>query len=825
MTYPSLSARTHRDGFPAAARAADSVAAAPPVRPGPPPGPRSGPRSGPRLPTAVPLPGGADLEQQQRTGYAERLGQIRSRHESVRRHAEAVPLYRQAQQHDQHADDALTWATFYDQNGEPMLARQWREEADHQRSWAHHFHAQADAVLDGRIVPPQVDVQPDRWREVNTDDGGLTVGPVETGTVSALTGTDHPPGAEQTRPYGQQGGLRPPLALHQRDLERAMPRGDDGTITRTADPRVGDWFGYANDGGPGADPARSINCQDCVISLYETWVHGRPRVSAPRTFDCYADGDIQRPLGGEADGPRRAEALTGARYQTLLPETTEWPAGYAQQAVDQAYGNLHDQLLAGGHGSMAFIIHGTAGGGAHAWAALNQHGTILYVDPQSGFISANAPLYTEVTCVDAMVIGPDARPLPLPYHGPGRWTAHAEPQPDPGPPSLAVDGSAPPPQLSAGGRPERTLSEADRYANRVYLLAGPTPAPGSTGPLEPVPPARMLTDPSRGDLRALGVGSATLADLGLHPESLPPDELRRHAAALRHTALVSPDQIRFTGRSVSPTVGERAPIGALAADLRAYGWRGGPIHGVRWGDGTLCTLDNGRLRAAREAGLAVVPLVVHGPREPLDAWPQDWTPQRRQQHALDVDIVELADGRWAPGPAEGPVVRRKGTLPRTFGDVALFRAAGQRSLLPGHLFGTDREPVVLDRPPPADRQVALSADEQRVLDDLRLHAAANADRVEADLVAVGATVTAELKLARPVELRGAEHASRAPIPWPANTRTKRGQTASMSRASLARSTTCSDSRCVCPRVTATFPRYSRRSPHWSSRDTGWRHRQ
>ncbi len=400
----------------------------------------------------------------------------RTGHESVRRHDEALPSIKQARQHQQQADNAVAWAEYYDQMGEPQLAQVWRDEARTRTAWVAYFNAEVDGVLDGTVVPHQVHVDPSRWHHVNADAGHLSAGPVGTGPTSALTGTDVPPSADRTRPYGQYGGLRPPLALHQRDLEHAMPRRPDGTVVRTADPRQGDWFGLANDGGPGADPTRSINCQDCVISLYETWVHGRPRVSAPRTFDSYAEGDVQRPLGGEVGGPQRAEDLTGGRYQTLLPDTTTWPPDYAAHAVDQAYTNLHYQLLDGGHGSMAFIIHGTPDGAAHAWAAINQNGTILYVDPQNGAISENLPLYGNVTCIDAMVLGPDTRPMPLPNHEPGRWTGYPAPPPDPQP-------SVP---LHAGP----ALGDDDLYVNKVHLLEGPAgaPAPGSApGPGDQLP--------------------------------------------------------------------------------------------------------------------------------------------------------------------------------------------------------------------------------------------------------------------------------------------------------------------------------------------------
>ena len=87
---------------------------------------------------------------------------------------------------------------------------------------------------------------------------------------------------------------------------------------RTADPRQGGWFALANDGGPQADPTRGINCLDCTLSLFETWVHGRPRVAAPRTFDGYLQGDIRRPVNGEAGGPGRVEEVTGGRFQKLF---------------------------------------------------------------------------------------------------------------------------------------------------------------------------------------------------------------------------------------------------------------------------------------------------------------------------------------------------------------------------------------------------------------------------------------------------------------------------------------------------------------------------
>ncbi|MFD0519251.1 toxin glutamine deamidase domain-containing protein [Paractinoplanes durhamensis] len=56
-----------------------------------------------------------------------------------------------------------------------------------------------------------------------------------------------------------------------------------------------------------------------MLSLFSTYLHGRPRVAAPRTFDAYAAGDPNRPVGGEWHGLRRIELATGTTFQNLCP--------------------------------------------------------------------------------------------------------------------------------------------------------------------------------------------------------------------------------------------------------------------------------------------------------------------------------------------------------------------------------------------------------------------------------------------------------------------------------------------------------------------------
>lgn len=339
----------------------------------------------------------------------------------------------------------------------------------------------AEAVLAGKVVPTEVliDNAAD-FQRINDDVADLALGAVETSDRSALTGADDdPPPIDRSRRYGQWGGLRPPLALHQTDLERQMPRNPDGSVVRTADPRQGGWFALANDGGPQADPTRGINCLDCTLSLFETWVHGRPRVSAPRTFDGYAAGDIRRPIMGEKNGPKRVEQVTGGRFQKLVGRRERATDNSSlRSAVDRGFENLHVQLKIGGHGSYAFLITEWEDGGSHAWVALNQNGTILYVDPQSGAIY-DEPLYRHrgvtdpdnVISIDALVLGGDGRPLPLGGLARGRFSV----LPDlPDYPST----------------PDEEAGHGDPYLNRLHLLDGPGAAASGSGPaMDGVPPA------------------------------------------------------------------------------------------------------------------------------------------------------------------------------------------------------------------------------------------------------------------------------------------------------------------------------------------------
>ncbi|MGC5029773.1 toxin glutamine deamidase domain-containing protein [Micromonospora sp. DT229] len=398
------------------------------------------------------------LERRRYQGYFESQ---RAWFEDKRRLDETARLRSQAEEHYQRAGDFVAHARQLHQSGHRRASTGWQRAADAEARAYGRCLDLADAVASGAVVPDVVDVErPEDFHRINDDVGDLAPGAIGTGDRSALTGDDdHPPPIDRSRRYGQPGGLRPPLALHQLDVEQRVPRDEAGKVVRTPDPRVGDWFGLMNDGGPRADPTRGINCLDCTLSLYDTWVHGRPRVSAPRTFDAYQAGDVTRPLHGEQDGTGRVEDVTGGRFQRLCDGNATTPVEL-QRALDTGYRNLHDQLRLGGHGSFAFVVNHLEQGGAHIWVALNQNGKVLYVDPQVGLVS-DQPLYRHhgaaypFNAIDADVLVLDGNAQPMPLAGLRRGIYSQRPDLPRYPPAEEYQGYGEP------------------YLNRVHLLGEP----------------------------------------------------------------------------------------------------------------------------------------------------------------------------------------------------------------------------------------------------------------------------------------------------------------------------------------------------------------
>ncbi|MEU5912961.1 toxin glutamine deamidase domain-containing protein [Micromonospora sp. NPDC047527] len=480
----------------------------------------------------------AEAEAAERRRYQGHYESQRTGFENNRRQAEATRLRSRAAEHDRRAIEYATYARQLHQAGHRQWADGWQRAAnDEARAYAQ-WRDLAGAVLAGTTAPAVVDIDAAGFEHANRDVGALALGAVETAGRSALTGDDGPPPIDDSRPYGQPGGLRPPLALHQVDVERQMPRERNGAVTRTADPRRGGWFRLLNDGGPRADATRGINCLDCTLSLFETWVHGRPRVSAPRTFDGYLNGDTRRPIRGEAGGPGRVEDVTGGRFQQVLapPPGQRSHPEQARQAADRGYRNLHDQLLLGGHGSYAFLVTEWPHGGSHAWVALNQNGTVLYVDPQTGAIR-DRPLYPDVVGIDALVLSGDGRPMPLGGLPRGRFSER---------PDLPDH----PPAHDNG-------SHGDPYINRMYLLLD---GPGSVP--QPVTPEGGATAADGPDPLGVDLAQLTAAELATLTD-------------LRDRALAAADPVEnvlaLVAQNVTETVGLSEPVRLRDREFRVKG--------------------------------------------------------------------------------------------------------------------------------------------------------------------------------------------------------------------------------------------------------------
>lgn len=434
----------------------------------------------PRTPEWYAARWAADQDAFERRRYRGHFEHQRTNHEQNRRLDSAERLRLAAERNVDEARWLISEGRRLAQAGHRAAAERYFMGARDRERWYHQQNDMAERVLAGVAAPGVITVDPADFRRINDDVGDLAYGAVETVDRSALTGDDYPPPIDRSRNYGRPGGLRPPLALHQTDIERQVPRAPDGSVRRTADPRQGGWFGLVNDGGPQADPTRGINCIDCTLSLFDTWMHARPRVAAPRTFDAYVAGDVTCPINGERDGIGRVEDITGGRFQRLCQPTGDIQGVERQRAIDTGYRNLHDQLRLGGHGSFAFVINNWEQGGAHIWVALNQNGTILYLDPQTGAVSTT-PLYRHhgiphphnAVDTEVLVIGSDGRPMPLGGLRRGRFSQR--------------------PDLPEYPPVDTDQGYGEIFLNRMHLLDEPGSAPseGSMPPGHPQQPGEV----------------------------------------------------------------------------------------------------------------------------------------------------------------------------------------------------------------------------------------------------------------------------------------------------------------------------------------------
>ncbi|MDP9814910.1 toxin glutamine deamidase domain-containing protein [Spirilliplanes yamanashiensis] len=436
-----------------------------------------------------------------RAEYLRAARDRRHRHEDDRREDRAGFFEEKVRRQRAHLAELRARAEAARNVGDSFKADRLDRAADELRAELEEYEDEAIRLRRGRIETP-VEVDAEAWRHLNTDVGTL---------VDPAGGTP----VEASRAYDQPGGLRRPLAVHQADVERAVPRNPDGTVRRHADPRDGDWFGLLNDGGPTADRTRGINCGDAVLSFVSTYLHANPLVAAPRTFDVYDNGDPDRPRGAERGVLDRIERTTGGRLQGLCPDMRTADPAQAQLAVDLAYQNLHNHLLNTGPGATAIIVTETADGDSHAWTAVNQDGRVLWLDPQRGTVSAHGPLYfhsgqgpaagttdTNVVVMDALVLDGSGRYAPLPHHSSGSFgTAEpegtAEPSGSPDPDRVVEPRRAAADEGSPGGPPP-----ADASAHERELLDALSP--DERRELErAVTAARRVADEVLGDLDAI----------------------------------------------------------------------------------------------------------------------------------------------------------------------------------------------------------------------------------------------------------------------------------------------------------------------------------
>ncbi|SHN03237.1 toxin glutamine deamidase domain-containing protein [Cryptosporangium aurantiacum] len=258
---------------------------------------------------------------------------------------------------------------------------------------------------------------------------------------------------------------------------------------------------------------------------------------------------------------------------------------------------------------------------------------------------------------------------------------------------------------------QRTLIGADWQGVRWLVAptepgAAPDAKPSDAAPLRPAEMMRPFAEAS------VGQRQGSLADLGFTDLADVPEKIRASVEKSQsRIRMVDPREIAFTQRSIGKRTSppESIEIEVLAERI-GEGWSGGPLHGVQWGDGSLVSIDNRRLTASRKIGKLEVPFVAHAPDESLEEWP-DWDEDRRNHASLKSDIRELDDGTWVVGGHQGRVIYAAGSVPETFGELALFRAALGRDLLPGRLFGSTRLPVTVGNPGRRNEQTTGTNDE------------------------------------------------------------------------------------------------------------------
>ncbi|HET9646864.1 MAG TPA: ParB/Srx family N-terminal domain-containing protein [Microlunatus sp.] len=141
----------------------------------------------------------------------------------------------------------------------------------------------------------------------------------------------------------------------------------------------------------------------------------------------------------------------------------------------------------------------------------------------------------------------------------------------------------------------------------------------------------------------------------------------------------APGAIKFSQKDIGEFTGDKKmTIDELADSMRTGGWKGDPIHVIEMPDGSIVSLDNRRLWAARKAGLTDIPMWFHNPKEPF---PAQWA---QEGFELEKTVYRAKDGTLTTTKAKDTeVAYAKGATPVTFGEAALFRTANQGNIAGG----------------------------------------------------------------------------------------------------------------------------------------------
>jgi hypothetical protein len=138
---------------------------------------------------------------------------------------------------------------------------------------------------------------------------------------------------------------------------------------------------------------------------------------------------------------------------------------------------------------------------------------------------------------------------------------------------------------------------------------------------------------------------------------------------------VAPGDIRFSQKDVGAETSDGLSLDALTDILRTHGWdtTKDPIDVVDVPGLGLVSIDNRRIVAARNAGLATVPTRVHHYNDALDL------PGARiaDGFTLKKYNIRLVGGQLVRGGTKGTVVYGKDDVAETWGEAVLFRTIDQ----------------------------------------------------------------------------------------------------------------------------------------------------